>query len=374
MPKLVSIAEMEAMRNPPKPPKKQLQPIPCANCARIVISTTRQRTYCSDLCSQVAVFVRYFQRVRADGRWKYPDIIEALGVRLAHIAAGGYDNRGRSLSPQIRDEIIERDQGMCRNCGKPGNEIDHIAGSSADPSNLQLLCRDCHMAKTQRAMKPAAPDVIATVHGPIQDRALESPNRQPCDDMGWKHTLWVSGVKEVSEKLLASWTLWLEGPGLAPVDPQTAVKGFPTELEPWSWYLGEATEIEVGLPEDDELAEARRASHSEYLREWKKEYLAKQAKQAARRKELRDRPIIRLLPFRPPVSGKGKWHVSHADAYGATPTEYAGDPTISTACGQGTVELNPKGKALSPSVGDQISKYTDRLCGTCLALTQKVAS
>jgi hypothetical protein len=188
MPKQVPIAEMEAMLKPQKPPKKQLQPIPCANCARIVISISRQRTYCSDLCSQVADFVRYFQRVRTDGRWNYPDIIEALGVKLAHIAAGGYDDRGRSLHAATREEILLRDGGLCRKCGEPGNEIVHIAGSSADHANLQVLCHECHLVKTQKAMVPAAPDVAATVHHPIQERAVEVPNRQPCDDTDWKHT------------------------------------------------------------------------------------------------------------------------------------------------------------------------------------------
>ena len=94
------------------------------------------RAYCSDLCSQVADWLRYFQRTRADGRWLFPDAEEAPGIRLAHIAAGGYDDRGRSLTPETRDAIIKRDNGACKKCGKPGNEIDHIAGSSADPSNL----------------------------------------------------------------------------------------------------------------------------------------------------------------------------------------------------------------------------------------------
>jgi len=42
---------------------------------------------------------------------------------------------------------------LCRICGQPANEVDHIvavdAGGTDDPSNLQPLCRSCHAAKTR---------------------------------------------------------------------------------------------------------------------------------------------------------------------------------------------------------------------------------
>jgi endogenous inhibitor of DNA gyrase (YacG/DUF329 family) len=212
---------------------------PCANCARSVISQTRQRTYCSDLCSQVADWIRYFQRTRVAGRSLDPDISEALSVKLAHIAAGGYDERGRSLTPDIRSAIIRRDNGACRRCGGPGSEIDHIAGSSPNLSNLQLLCHECHMEKTQESMVQAAPNIVATVHEPIRKRALETPNRQPCDSTDWNHRLWASGVKAVPETLRAAWRIWLSDSGGEPLGPQIAVAGFPTELDAWTWYSSE---------------------------------------------------------------------------------------------------------------------------------------
>jgi hypothetical protein len=173
----------------------------------------RPRVYCSDLCSQVAIFVRYFQRVRNDGRWGHLEVQEAMSMQLAHIAGGGYDKSGRVLSAEVRDQILTRDRGLCRKCGQPGTEIDHIAGSSGDLENLQLLCRDCHREKTQSTMVPASPDVVASVYHAIQERALEIPNRQPCDLADWNYRWWVRDEGEVSGELRATWEEWLRGPG-----------------------------------------------------------------------------------------------------------------------------------------------------------------
>ena len=43
-------------------------------------------------------------------------------------------------------------------CGEPGDEIDHINGSSSDAANLQLLCDTCHNKKTVANFKPIAKD------------------------------------------------------------------------------------------------------------------------------------------------------------------------------------------------------------------------
>lgn len=70
-------------------------------------------------------------------------------------------------------------------------------------------------------------------------------------------------------------------------------------------------------------------------------------------------PVTNALPFRPTVSGKGKWHVSYADVYGAAPTEGVVDPRIAPACGSSPVELDPKGPPITPVVGEPISKYIE---------------
>ena len=53
----------------------------------------------------------------------------------------------------VRRKVLKRDNWRCRKCGKYGNEVDHIQPlqKGGDPwveTNLQCLCRDCHIAKT----------------------------------------------------------------------------------------------------------------------------------------------------------------------------------------------------------------------------------
>ena len=55
-----------------------------------------------------------------------------------------------------RHVVFERDRWRCRSCGRAGRlECDHVTplqmgGDPYDPSNLQTLCRTCHIAKTRR--------------------------------------------------------------------------------------------------------------------------------------------------------------------------------------------------------------------------------
>jgi hypothetical protein len=48
---------------------------------------------------------------------------------------------------QRRLEIIERDGGRCRTCGKPGNHVHHVTYDrlgQEPPRDLVLLCKSCH--------------------------------------------------------------------------------------------------------------------------------------------------------------------------------------------------------------------------------------
>jgi rubredoxin len=62
----------------------------------------------------------------------------------------------KPIKPSLRFEILKRDGYRCQMCGvtaKDGAtlEIDHIypisKGGTNDPSNLQVLCRDCNAGK-----------------------------------------------------------------------------------------------------------------------------------------------------------------------------------------------------------------------------------
>ena len=52
------------------------------------------------------------------------------------------------IDKKLREHIIERDDGLCRVCGRQANDIHHIMFKShvgADnEKNLIALCRECH--------------------------------------------------------------------------------------------------------------------------------------------------------------------------------------------------------------------------------------
>lgn len=55
----------------------------------------------------------------------------------------------------VRRAILKRDGFRCRQCQRPGRlEVDHVqslkrGGAAWDFSNLQVLCRLCHLQKTR---------------------------------------------------------------------------------------------------------------------------------------------------------------------------------------------------------------------------------
>ena len=165
----------------------------------------------------------------------------AITVRLAQIAAGGYHERKRALSPEQRSEVFSRYKGQCVLCGAPGTEVDHIRGSSNEPSNVQLLCTPCHRKKTELSFRAATSQEIAEVFEPIRKRATAPAPLQPSDTPDWAYRLWAcdplpSGNcaqevwREVVKRDFPSLPLYS--------DLAEACAGFPERLAPWSWYKG----------------------------------------------------------------------------------------------------------------------------------------
>jgi hypothetical protein len=76
--------------------------------------------------------------------------------------------------------------------------------------------------------------------------------------------------------------------------------------------------------------------------------------------------IKRAMTFRPPVRGKGKWHVAYADnpVTGAKPG--VTDPASSASCGNTKAQLDVQGKTFKPTKGHHASEYAERLCARCL--------
>lgn len=100
----------------------------------------------------------------------------------------------RSNAGYLRRCVFERDRGKCAQCGRTDAtwEADHIlsvveGGGSCDLSNLQTLCRTCHVAKTadlarrraesRRAAALAAVELSALTRGALRERP-ETQNRR----------------------------------------------------------------------------------------------------------------------------------------------------------------------------------------------------
>jgi 5-methylcytosine-specific restriction protein A len=76
---------------------------------------------------------------------------------MAMVLGGGYPAAARKLTPEQRQEILERDNATCQVCGNPGDQVDHIEALTSglnDPSNLQVLCDACHKKKTRAGFRP----------------------------------------------------------------------------------------------------------------------------------------------------------------------------------------------------------------------------
>lgn len=63
--------------------------------------------------------------------------------------------RGGRAWVKLKNQILLRDNYTCQHCGRIGGqlELDHIInkarGGDDSPSNLQILCKECHQKKTQ---------------------------------------------------------------------------------------------------------------------------------------------------------------------------------------------------------------------------------
>lgn len=170
----------------------------CANCLEPLPEDV-EALFCSTWCAEITKTVRYWRRVFRDGRIEKPDVHEALRTRNAFLLAGGYRSLGRTLSVSTRAKVRARDSGQCKICGKPGAEIDHIAGNSGDLDNLQLLCADCHRAKTAANLVPASPEHVALLQALFLSRVVpDEPTLLADDEVAWRK-LW-RGLKSSRKK------------------------------------------------------------------------------------------------------------------------------------------------------------------------------
>ena len=174
----------------------------CANCLEPLPDDV-EALFCSTWCNEIATAVRYQRGASRDGRINDPLVQEAIMVKNAFLLAGGYQALGRTLPPSVRVEVKIRDDGKCRVCGKVGTDIDHIDGSSADLDNLQLLCKDCHNAKTTENLVPASDEQRAWLIALNVTRIMPPvPKLLADDNEQWQH-VWRALKSARRDRLLA---------------------------------------------------------------------------------------------------------------------------------------------------------------------------
>lgn len=159
----------------------------CANCLKPLPEGV-EGLFCSSWCAEISAAVRYQRATGRDGRFDRADVRWAVQVQNAFLLGGGYQALGRDLDTGTHLQVKTRDDGKCRLCGKAGTEIDHIDGSSADLDNLQLLCSDCHRAKTAESLVPALPEEQAQLVGMYLTRVVpDVPTLLADDESEWRH-------------------------------------------------------------------------------------------------------------------------------------------------------------------------------------------
>ena len=101
------------------------------------------------------------------------------------LSGGGYPAAERKISPELREQIFERDGYKCLKCGKAAEQIDHIKGSSNDPQNLASLCADCNREKAFKTAVPATKQQSDQIDQMLEDMAKRIASPKPlllCDD------------------------------------------------------------------------------------------------------------------------------------------------------------------------------------------------
>jgi hypothetical protein len=179
----------------------------CQNCdAQLALQQAQRGTlFCSEKCKQTAKTVRYGRATLRDGRYKSDPLVrQAIDTRIAMILGGGYPEKARTLSREQREAIFARDGWCCRLCGASAIEIDHIAGSSSDPENLQAVCASCNHARAAANFRSATPREAAEGNTIWARITAERPVRL-CDDEEKWDELWKE-IASVQRKFASFWT------------------------------------------------------------------------------------------------------------------------------------------------------------------------
>lgn len=80
-------------------------------------------------------------------------------------------SKRNEFSKKVREQIYERDDGLCRQCGRPGEEIHHVRYRSHSGrgvfTNGLTLCHRCHqMVHDNPELAAAWQDTFRAIYGP----------------------------------------------------------------------------------------------------------------------------------------------------------------------------------------------------------------
>lgn len=202
--------------------QKPYNPDLCINCFGPIPSVRQiSALMCCDACQQIAEGVRGLRRwVSKPGNvLNMDEIAQRQRFVCCAISKDGYGKRARQVSPDLRDNVFKRAGYRCELCGRPrGNSfesmltIQHMRGSSNDPSDLKAYCRQCNTIEALRFVAPSQlggysaeqlkklnivviknPDAlreprVERLMREIQLRVLSDTPVIPCDDASaWKH-------------------------------------------------------------------------------------------------------------------------------------------------------------------------------------------
>jgi hypothetical protein len=162
----------------------------CVDCDRAFLAIRYPYLYCSEACKQTAHLVRWARRKIADGTFLRVDIAEAHTLKLAHILAGGYPEAARRVPRATRELVIERAGGTCEHCGElfqsdsleQRASIQHVAGSSNDPANLQAIHFACNTRDALGKLVPVTDPAKLALAAAIEARWKAPVALRLCDD------------------------------------------------------------------------------------------------------------------------------------------------------------------------------------------------
>ncbi len=177
---------------------------PCVNCDGPIPWLRRKKIYCSNFCKEQARNIRWIRSTERRGVEQDEEIIEARKIRIAHLNNGGYIDLERRVPVETKIRVFEKSGHKCVQCNQIDDgthEIDHVAGSSNNLDNLQLLCKKCHRIKTLNNINPIDKndpryDELKIMHKEMKDRIDSQIPIRPCDDS----VNWLLIEKEISHE------------------------------------------------------------------------------------------------------------------------------------------------------------------------------